>query len=464
MEANRRPIILLIASTWYPLSVRLALALVKHGNQVSVLCPKGHPIRLVPGIRSIHRYTSFNSQGALKRAIRSTQPDILLPCDDGAVLQLHALHAEKPWLRPLIEYSLGSAEGFPILSNRGLLLQLASEHGIRIPETRAATSESDVASWPFAEAVVKVDASTGGEGTRIARSRAEIASAYRRLSRPVMAAWAIKRSVINRSPLSLWFWRRHRKPNVILQEFIPGTAANSMILCWRGEVLASVTVEVINSQGSTGAATVIRLIQHEEIERAACSLAQRLELNGFYGLDFILAPGECDGGPGKAYLIEVNPRCTQLGHLFLPGQGDLAGILSAVLQQRAPGPIDQCDQRAIQGNVVAFFPQALIWNPDSPYLYRGHHDVPWELPELVRELLQEEWPRRRLVSRLYHVLTRPFAPQDSEAAGLLASLISRSNREVHSQASGDFSAQSLGSSIEGAESAALSAIKQKMLS
>ena len=87
-----------------------------------------------------------------------------------------------------------------------------------------------------------------------------------------------------------------------------------------GEVLGIVTVEVLSAQGATGAANVVRLMRNVEIETAAQLLAKRLKPNGFYGLDFIR-----EEGTGTLYLIELNPRCTQLGHLNVSAQGDLAG-------------------------------------------------------------------------------------------------------------------------------------------
>jgi hypothetical protein len=105
-------------------------------------------------------------------------------------------------------------------------------------------------------------------------------------------------------------------------------------------------------------------------------------------------------GSGVAYLIEVNPRCTQLGHLVLPGQGDLAGLLCA----RLGAPAVRRAQQPVECAVVAFFPQALAWSPDSPYLQSGNHDVPWTEPRLVQELLRESWPDRRWLGRVYHHL------------------------------------------------------------
>jgi hypothetical protein len=96
-------------------------------------------------------------------------------------------------------------------------------------------------------------------------------------------AW--KRWLVNRDPIALWVGHRHEKPRVTIQEFIQGRPANSMIACWQGEVLGTIIVEVIASQGATGAATVVRVVRNEEIERAGQrSSPAKFKLSGFHGL------------------------------------------------------------------------------------------------------------------------------------------------------------------------------------
>ena len=126
------------------------------------------------------------------------------------------------------------------------------------------------------------------------------------------------------------------------------------------------------------------------------------KLNGFYGLDFIR-----EEGTGTLYLIELNPRCTQLGHLNVSAQGDLAGALSARLKAHP-----QSSEEPIENDTIAFFPQAFNRNPQSPYLVRGYHDVPWTEPNLVRHLLKEPWPDRQLLARLYHFFRSPRRPEE----------------------------------------------------
>jgi hypothetical protein len=401
LTEERNTDILLAASTWFPLSARLATAFLRHGCTVSAICPTGHFLALVPGIGKLYRYSGIRSLHSLRKAILSSQPDLIVPCDDATTMQLHALHAEDPSLRELIERSLGNSASFPIVESRDRLLQLASELGIRVPATQATSGMLD---WPHPLAVLKSDGSSGGEGVAITHDEPERRAAFDRLCKPLTLAMAIKRFIVNRNPMALWLWRTRAEPDVTIQEFIQGCAANTMIACWKGEVLASVTVEVLNSQGTTGSSTVVRLIQNAEIDEASRKLACSLGLSGFAGLDFILEPS-LEGVAPKAYLIELNPRCTQLGHLVQPHQADLAGILAAKAAGRNPAEIPILDP--IEDKVIAFFPQAQAWNSNNPHLIHGFHDVPVNAPELVAELSLPEWPYRQLPARLYHALFPP---------------------------------------------------------
>jgi hypothetical protein len=360
-------------------------------------------MRFVTGIEAIYPYRGFDSGGSLKEAILKAKPSLIVPCDDGVVWQLHELHARFPELQPLIERSIGAKDAYPQIRSRAALLRAASELGIRVPLTETVNSEADLSPWVVdAPALLKLDGTCGGAGVAIVRSKEEAAAAFRRLSRPIGAGTAWKRLVINHDPLALWSWRRQEAPSVTIQQYIAGRPANTMFAAWEGELLGIVTVEVITAQGETGAATVVRLVRNEEIEQAARLLTKRFNLSGFHGLDFVI-----DGATGAAYLIELNPRCTQLGHLRLAGQGDLAGAMSARLKSQAPPEPEDC----IEGDTVAFFPQTFNWNPKSVYMRRGYHDVPWEEPALFRELLRHSWPERQWLTRIYHHF-RPVRRQE----------------------------------------------------
>jgi hypothetical protein len=362
------------------------------------LCPPGHALHDITGVGTIHTYTGFDSLAALERAVAAARPDLVIPCDDRAVWQLHALHESDRGQRGLIERSLGAPQYYNTLRSRVGCANIARELGVPVPQTRALGSAADIRDWfdtTPGPAVLKVDGSSGGHGVQIVADLQECVAAWRRLARasPMGAAW--KRWLVDSDPLAFWPPLRTGPPSASLQGFVPGRAANAMVACWEGVVLGTVVVEVLCSQGVTGASTIVRVIRHPQIEAAAASLVRGLRLSGFCGLDFMLHESS-----GVAYLIEVNPRCTQLGHLVLPGQGDLAGSLCA----RLGTPAVRCEQQPVTSDVIAFFPQALAWSPDSPYLQSSNHDVPWSEPRLVRELLREPWPERRWLARAYHCL------------------------------------------------------------
>lgn len=375
--------------------------MIAHGCEVAALCPRGHVLGHVVGMRAVYQYRSRNSVAALERAVAASAPDIVIPCDDRAVWQLHDLHARRPDLRALIETSLGRSAGFPIVRSRSRLLEVARDCGVRVPETRALESAGDVRAWfqdcPGA-AVVKVDGTWGGSGVQIVQSEEQALLAWRRFNTPERRGSSWKRWLINRDPLAFWDGQGAGR-QVSIQRFVAGQPANCMIAAWQGRLLGVVGVEVLCTQGKTGASTIVRLIRSAEMIRDAERLVERLGLSGFHGLDYIL-----QDDTGHPFLIELNARCTQLGHLVLPEQGDLAGLLCAQLGTRSRGRSPGPAELPIDRDVIAFFPQALAWNPDSPYMQQCHHDIPWAQPALVRELLRDPWAERRWLARLYHWL------------------------------------------------------------
>jgi predicted ATP-grasp superfamily ATP-dependent carboligase len=352
----------------------------------------------VTGIGSIYSYQGLAPMGLLRDAIRAAQPTLIVPCDDIAVWQLHALHANEPDLRPLIELSLGAAEAYPAIQQRSEVLRIAQSLGIRVPLTQTLNSAEELKDWKFDKpAVLKLDGTWGGEGVTIVRSLTEATQGFHAASNGTKAWRAWKRFLINHYFFALWAWQRQKTSKMTIQKFIPGRPATTMFACWRGEVLASSTVEVLHSQAPTGAANVVQVLKNNEIEDAVRLLAWKLQLSGFHGLDFVL-----EQDTDAAYLVELNPRATQLGHLNLSAQGDLAGVMARKLKNETPARI--ASQNQIQNSAIAFFPYACKSNPGSVYLHQGYHDVPWDEPALVRELMCDPWPDRQWQSRIFRYL------------------------------------------------------------
>jgi hypothetical protein len=132
---------------------------------------------------------------------------------------------------------------------------------------------------------------------------------------------------------------------------------------------------VLNKRISTGPSTVLRVIEHPEMASAVTKIVRRLQLSGIHGFDFML-----ESQTDHAYMIEINPRSTQVGHLTLGPGRDLPAALFASVSgtkiQEAPALTDK--------SVIALFPQEWLRNPTSSLLRTGYHDVPWKEPELIR--------------------------------------------------------------------------------
>jgi hypothetical protein len=139
------------------------------------------------------------------------------------------------------------------------------------------------------------------------------------------------------------------------------------------------------------------------MRHAAQVIVARLQLSGFCGLDFVLASKD-----ETAYLIEMNPRCTQLGHLKMAGGISLASKFAAALR----GDFNQTMQTLLGPERIAFFPQASASGPIcKPYIEASYHDLPHGAPELTQELMNAPWPQRQLLSKLYHTL-KPVEPAE----------------------------------------------------
>ena len=155
-------------------------------------------------------------------------------------------------------------------------------------------------------------------------------------------------------------------------------------------MLAELHFEVINKVGSSGHATVLRLIENAEMSAAAVKMARRLNLSGVHGFDFML-----EAQTGNAYLIEINPRSTQVGHLTLGLGRDIPAALFAAVsgQEVRPAP------KVTEDDTIALFPQEWIRDPSSAFLQSAYHDVPWERPELIRACVSTRRKQRAWYSQ-----------------------------------------------------------------
>jgi hypothetical protein len=413
-----KPTVLIVTTTnWVP-TARLAVALGKAGFEVEAICPKGHPLEQTRSASRTHAYQGLRPLRSLARAIAAAKPDLVVPGEDLAVRHLHELHRQRESyarganvsgleLGHLIERSLGPAAAFPITQARTPFMKLAEEEGIRVPSTSVLQSGEEVKHWIERcglPAVLKADGSSGGEGVRIVRTPAEGELAFRDLHSPPLLARALKRALWDRDRTLLWPSLLRRRPTVCGQAFVAGHEATSAIVCWKGKVLASLHFEVLRKGHAAGHATVVRLIEHPEMASAVEKIVRRMELSGVCGFDFML-----ETSTGNAYLIEINPRATQVGHLTLGAGRDLpAALYSAVSGQ----PV-RVAPAVTENSTIALFPHEWARDPQSQYLRTGYHDVPWDTPELVEVCIR----RSRKQSKWY---TRGERSHGSETAPAVA--------------------------------------------
>jgi ATP-grasp domain len=418
IDGNGAPVapkVLLTDTNRWPSPARIAIGLTKAGCDVSAVCPPhGHPLLKTSVVRQVFPYNSLRPLDSLLAAIETAGPQIIIPCDDRGVQHLHELYvharslgASGTELVKLIEYSLGPPESYPIVSARYALLKVACEEGVRVPETKLLNTVDDLKIWKTGQKlpwVLKGDGTFGGRGVRIAHTPEEAERSFLEITELFTVRRAIKRTIVNRDPFWLRPWWNNHKPTVIVQSYIQGRAANCAVVCWKGEVLAGIGVEVVSADGLTGPANIVRVVDNPKMMLPAERIARRLCLSGFFGLDFMI-----EEESGLPYLIEMNPRCTPLCHLQLGKGHDMIEALSAKLSGR---PLRERPP-VTQNDLIAYFPQA--WRCKSEFFKASFQDIPWGEPGLVRDVLRP-WPDRSLLFRIATKVSNLAAPVEERKA------------------------------------------------
>jgi len=386
-----KPTVLLVASSkWVP-TARLGLAMAQAGFSVDAVCPTGHPITKTSALRNGYPYNGLRASSSIVGGISESNPDLVIPCDDLASLQLHQLYATEEQragmdspICALLERSLGSPANFPMLYERATFIEIAANEGIRVPKMTVVASLDRMRKWATSiglPIVLKSDGSSGGEGVRVAHTMPEAERAFNKLHAPPMLAQAAKRALLDGDNTRIWPSIRRQRSTVSAQEFIGGHEATSLVACWNGTVLAENHFEVLNKVHASGPASALRRVDNSEMSAAVAKMVQRLNLSGMNGFDFMI-----EAATGNAYLIELNPRTTQVGHLALGAGHDLPAALYAAIT----GNTSQPAPAVTHSDVIALFPAEWNRNPDSTFLKTGFHDVPWTEPELVRACLKKK--------------------------------------------------------------------------
>jgi len=429
------PGILLVDTNRWPLGARLASGFSDLGCRIAAVCPvPGHPITKVRGSKGIYRYDGLHPLRSLGTAIETFGPDIIVPLCDRSVQHLHDLHARSNSegesdrrIRRLIERSLGPSASYPVVSSRYDLLMLAKDLGIHVPKTVRIDSVDDLRRWenrpPW---LLKASGTWGGRGVKRAETMAHGERALRELTSGVSALRLVKQLLLNRDRGWTISSLNEARPGIIAQAIVPGRPANCAVVCWEGEVLAGIAVEVVQADGPWHPAIVVQVVEGRAMLDAARRIANRLQLTGFFGLDFMI-----EDGSGDLYLIEMNPRCAPPCSLNLGRGRDLLAAFWAKLTEKELPERQAVTHRAR----IAYFPQGAQRGasstdeaqPDSAYL-----DVPSDEPDLVQELLHP-WSDRSLLGRMLDLSRRRLSARQATTPYFFKVTQSGSSHDAHQQ-------------------------------
>ena len=396
-------VLITTTSRWFP-TVRLGLAMAQAGCTVEAVCPARHTLGKMRAVRRTYTYRGLMPLKCFTDAIATAKPDFIIPGDDLATSHLHRLY-EREKLRgeagrsicELIERSLGSPQSFSAVYARASFIEMAREQNVRAPETEVVSSVEELRKWIVRTglpAVLKVNGTSGGDGVRLAHTLEEAESAFRTLQAPPLVARAMKRALVDRDKTLVWPSLLRHRSVVNAQTFVAGHEATSAVACWEGAVLASLHFEVINKRDSAGPSSVVRLVENADMPSAVEKMVRRLKLSGMHGFDFML-----ESHTGNAYLIEINPRATQVGHLALGPGRDLPAALYSALS----GDPLHAAPKVTENDMITLFPQEWWRDPSSAFLTSGYHDVPWEEPELMLACVSKRWKQKRQSSKQFPV-------------------------------------------------------------
>ncbi len=375
------PRVLMIATSLSENGIHTARALCAAGFEVAVHSPSFHLLTKIRGIQRAGAPTVLSStESAIRHSMRQWRPDVVVPCDDTAVRALHRIHRTAPECSEVIARSLGDPSYFPKVGSRVRFLAAMANSQARVPEWVVLHQHEDVAgSVQFSRfpQVLKREGSGGGAGVRIVCNEGAARTGYAELTRKPSALRRLQTHAMEMLFGVVHDARFAGPKAVIAQRYVHGQAANRSVFCWKGQVLAGINVEVVHSYTETTPATVVKRIDHVEMDIASAAAVRLMKISGFCGFDFVL-----EQGTRRAWLLEMNPRLTSISHLPFGEGSDLIAAMAATCSRSTP----KVRPRLMQDN-VALFPHEVGRDPHSLRSLSAYHDVPWDDLELVSACL-----------------------------------------------------------------------------
>jgi len=386
-EAGRT--VLLASAIHWPVASRMAMRFAQAGCRVAALYPsKSHPLASTASVASHHHFSVAHPQESLTLALRDSGVEIVIPCDDFVLRHIYALYAMLPGTRDgqhaarIIEQSLGDPGAYPLLASRHAVQSAARAEGLNAAESFAIGNTADLEalaqSLPFPW-VLKADHSWGGAGVRFVNNLADARRFLERAGAPPSLTKALRQLIAKGERAAIGEWLHGMQAALSAQAPAPGLPANTVVSCWRGEVLAMISLKVLAANGETGPAAIVQIIENKQMEFTVRQMAATLRLSGFHGFDFMLDPDT-----GQASLIEVNARCSPPAHL---NSGEGHDLVDAFCRRwTGVAPAEQAPVHP--DRIVAYFPQAWVADPTDPLLETSAYDIPTGDPRFVNRMMQ----------------------------------------------------------------------------
>ena len=327
---------------------------------------------------------------SLRRVIGAWRPDWVMPMDDRAAIFLSVICRETraagqdSELVKLLTRSLGNAEALPAAADKWLAAQAAATAGVCVPPTRAVRLAKDIADFTAQHnfpVVLRRRFNYGGKDVYICRDELEVKKALAKLNREFslrgkFIAW---REKIRQRQLGERWQPVSRA--VVASKFIAGRPAMLQACAVDGHLLGTLAAVALKTfPHASSPASVVRFIQHDEMQRTAATLLAHWRLSGLIGFDFVVDDAE------RAWFVECNPRPIPIAHLGARVGVDLCRRFQAHLAGEPPPTTEKNPGQEI---IVAHFPKELRRDPQSEWLQRALHDVPTDDPELMAALLAE---------------------------------------------------------------------------
>jgi len=313
---------------------------------------------------------------ALADVVDLAEPDVVVPCDDGAFRLLTLLHGEPPRrlasrrhaaIAALIERSLGDPAGYLPSVDKLALPAQARAFGVPMPASIVATTLSqarafaDAHGWPI---VLKRNESYAGTGVTIVHRAADLAGAWKTAAAPSLAT----RGGATPSPL-------------LVQQAIAGSSWYAVVVAHEGRYFGGWAARKIVAHPSPkGPATVTGHAYRADIDEHCAALVRGFGMSGIFGIEFLV-----DDATDRASLIEINRRLTPGVHKDALVGLDVVGAWLAAL--RGEPPAERLRLAPGEAGIIVNFPQEWLRDPGSPWLSDHRVDVPWDEPALFAAMI-----------------------------------------------------------------------------